>query len=119
MSDIGRTVYNFHNQGRVLPLIRMRRHLTTEQAAFALIECTIATAISTFFLAFFDELLRHRRQFIFPVMSTSPETAFSTVTTSRAISCCTEFNRQLRRQNVSISVATARLPRLSMHRDTT
>jgi len=29
----------------------MRRHLTTEQAAFALIECTIATAISTFFLA--------------------------------------------------------------------
>ena len=51
MSDIGRTVYNFHNQGRVLPLIRMRRHLTTEQAAFALIECTIATAISAFFLA--------------------------------------------------------------------
>src|SRR5437588_12251961 len=28
----------------------MRRHLTTEQTAFALIECTIATAISALFL---------------------------------------------------------------------
>ena len=29
----------------------MRRHLTTEQTAFALIECTIATAVSALFLA--------------------------------------------------------------------
>src|SRR5438477_12797011 len=28
----------------------MRRHLTTEQTAFALIECTIATAVSALFL---------------------------------------------------------------------
>ncbi len=52
MSDIrlGKPIISITRYVRCCPPTRMRRHLTTEPTAFALIECTIATAISAMFL---------------------------------------------------------------------